>query len=62
MVKRSETAFKDRGVQIDLLIDRRDHVINLCEIKFTLEPFSITKDYIEFLPNPEPSTGLPPTG
>jgi AAA+ ATPase superfamily predicted ATPase len=42
---------KDRSVQIDLLIDRRDHVINLCEIKFTQEPFSLTKAYREELEN-----------
>lgn len=42
---------KDRSVQIDLLIDRRDHVINLCEIKFTLEPFSLTKAYKEEFEN-----------
>jgi hypothetical protein len=42
---------KDRSVQIDLLIDRRDHVINLCEIKFTQAPFSITKAYKEELEN-----------
>ena len=29
------------GAQIDLLIDRRDDVINLCEVKFTMEPFEI---------------------
>ena len=31
------------GVQIDLLIDRRDDCINLCEMKFSSEPFVITK-------------------
>ena len=31
--------------QIDLLIDRNDHVINLFEIKFYNEPFTITKAY-----------------
>jgi AAA+ ATPase superfamily predicted ATPase len=36
---------KDRSVQIDLLIDRRDHVINLCEVKFTQQPFELTKAY-----------------
>lgn len=36
---------KERSVQIDLLIDRRDHVINLCEVKFTQEPFTLTKAY-----------------
>lgn len=38
-----------RGVQIDLLFDRRDDVINICEIKCTEEPFVITKDYLENL-------------
>lgn len=37
------------GTQIDLLIDRNDHVINLCEIKFHLSPFSISKAYAEAL-------------
>jgi len=32
---------------IDLLIDRRDHVINLCEVKFTQQPFVLTKAYKE---------------
>jgi hypothetical protein len=40
---------KDRSVQIDLLIDRRDHVINLCEMKFTQQPFVLTKQYKEEL-------------
>ncbi len=40
---------KARSVQIDLLIDRRDHVINLCEVKFTLKPFILTKAYKEEL-------------
>ena len=40
---------KARSVQIDLLIDRRDHVINLCEVKFTQNPFSLTKAYKEEL-------------
>ncbi|MDR2956803.1 MAG: hypothetical protein LBU61_01290 [Coriobacteriales bacterium] len=31
------------GVQIDLLIDRKDGVINLCEMKFSLHPISISK-------------------
>jgi uncharacterized protein len=37
------------GAQIDLLIDRRDHVINLFEIKFSNEPYTITKSYAEQL-------------
>lgn len=31
------------GAQIDLVIDRRDHVISLCEIKFSLTEFEIDK-------------------
>ena len=33
------------GIQIDLLIDRNDQVINLCEMKFQRTPFNITKAY-----------------
>ena len=29
----------EQGAQIDLLIDRKDGVINLCEIKFTNDPY-----------------------
>ncbi|MEO1448808.1 MAG: ATP-binding protein, partial [Bacteroidota bacterium] len=41
------SAWKSReaGVQIDLVIDRRDRVINLCEIKFSQAPFTISKSY-----------------
>ena len=35
----------ERGAQIDLVIDRGDHVINLCEIKFCATRFSVTADY-----------------
>lgn len=40
---------KKRSIQIDLLIDRRDHVINLCEVKFTQQPFVLNKHYKEEL-------------
>lgn len=33
------------GTQIDLLIDRDDSVINLCEAKFSREPYLISKAY-----------------
>ena len=33
------------GAQIDMLIDRRDKVINICEIKFSSDEFLIDKDY-----------------
>jgi len=35
----------DRGAQIDLVIDRRDAVINLCEMKFSDGEFTIDKSY-----------------
>ena len=34
----------DEQVQIDLLIDRNDGVINLCEMKFSQEPYEIDAD------------------
>jgi hypothetical protein len=33
------------GIQIDLIIDRNDGIINLCEAKFTNKEFTLTKDY-----------------
>jgi len=35
--------------QIDLVIDRRDHVISLCEIKYSQDEYSITAEYEETL-------------
>jgi predicted AAA+ superfamily ATPase len=35
----------DRGAQIDLLIDRADNAINICELKFSDYPFVIDKKY-----------------
>jgi len=40
---------KESGVDIDLVIDRADQCINLCEIKFYEEEFSISKEYREKL-------------
>ena len=36
-------SWKGDGTQIDLLIDRRDQTINVCEIKFSQSEFEITK-------------------
>lgn len=33
------------GAQIDLVIDRKDDVINLCEMKFSMEPYKIDAAY-----------------
>ncbi len=49
----SESAWRGtydgQSAQVDLVIDRRDHVINLCEAKFSMEKFTITKKYAEQL-------------
>ncbi|MDR0763119.1 MAG: AAA family ATPase [Bacteroidales bacterium] len=42
--KNSETA-----VQIDLILDRADNIINICEIKYAGTQYSITKNYEEKL-------------
>jgi AAA+ ATPase superfamily predicted ATPase len=41
----------EKGAQIDLLIDRNDNIINICECKFVNEKFVIDKDYDEALRN-----------
>jgi len=38
-----------KGAQIDLLIDRKDDTVNICEIKYTRTPFAIDKRYMEKL-------------
>ena len=36
---------KEQGVQIDMLIDRQDLCINICEIKFSINEYEISKGY-----------------
>lgn len=38
-----------QGGQIDMVIDRRDQTINLCEMKYSAGPYEITKAYDEKL-------------
>jgi uncharacterized protein len=40
---------EEKGAQIDLLFDRDDGAITLCEIKYTSQPFAIDKTYAEKL-------------
>lgn len=40
-------AWSGNGGQIDLIINRNDQVINLCEMKYTSAPFKLTKAYYE---------------
>ena len=37
----------ERGGQIDMIIDRRDQTINLCEMKYSASQYEITKAYDE---------------
>ena len=39
------------GAQIDMLIDRNDQVVNICEMKYSLSEFSIDADYERNLRN-----------
>ena len=40
-----------KGAQIDLIIDRADRTVNLCEIKYYDTPYKITKQHAEELDN-----------
>ena len=40
-----------RGAQIDLLLDRNDDAVTLCEIKYSDQPVKIDKDYARVLKN-----------
>jgi hypothetical protein len=40
---------KENGAQIDLLFDRHDDAITICEIKYTDKPFAIDKTYAQSL-------------
>lgn len=42
---------KNNGAQIDLLIDRRDRCINICEMKFSENVFEISKSYAAEMDN-----------
>ena len=44
-----QKADKEKGIpgaQIDLILDRRDQIVNLCEIKYSLNPYEITPSYL----------------
>ena len=40
---------RESGTQVDLLIDRRDGIINICEMKFTESPFALDAAYEQHL-------------
>ena len=45
----SKKGSQEQGAQIDLLFDRYDDALTLCEIKYTEKPFIIDKQYAETL-------------
>ena len=40
---------ENKGVQIDLVIDRKDGIINLCEMKYSNSEYAIAQDYDAWL-------------
>ena len=48
---RTEPTDESRGAQVDLLIDRKDGIVNLCEMKYSREKYAISKDEHDRLQN-----------
>ena len=48
-VQTSIYSWHSNDAQVDLVIDRKDQVVNLCEMKFSIHPFTITKEYADKL-------------
>ncbi|MCQ2973587.1 MAG: ATP-binding protein [Bacteroidales bacterium] len=49
VISTNSTTCRTKDFQIDLIIDRADRIINLCEIKFSTDKYTITNDYAEKL-------------
>ena len=45
----TKTGDDERGTQIDLLIIRKDNVVNMCEMKFYSDKFTVDKEYDKIL-------------
>ncbi len=50
-VQTSVYSWHSNRAQVDLIIDRKDQTINLCEMKFSIDKYTITKKYEENLRN-----------
>lgn len=48
-IQKADSAKNIMGGQIDLVLDRRDQIINLCEIKYSIAPYDITPAYMKKL-------------
>lgn len=40
---------EEQHAQIDMLIDRRDQTVNICEMKYSATPFELTRDYYDHI-------------
>jgi hypothetical protein len=47
----TKTGDNEKGTQIDMLILRKDNIVNMCEMKFYSEEFTVDKDYDALLRN-----------
>ncbi len=50
-IQTSVSSWYNEHAQIDLVIDRKDQVVNLCEMKFSIDSFTISKQYADNLRN-----------
>ncbi len=50
-VSANSSSWRNQNAQIDLVIDRSDNCINLCEMKFSVSEFNISKSYKDSLLN-----------
>lgn len=46
-ISTKSTSWRNNESQIELVIERSDRIINLCEIKFSVEKYHISKDYAD---------------
>ena len=40
---------EDKGAQIDMIIQRADHVTNICEIKYSIGKYELKADYLDYM-------------
>ena len=50
-IETAVSTWRGDGLQIDMIIDRADRLINLCEMKFSKETIVITRDYASRIRN-----------
>jgi hypothetical protein len=48
---RSTDSKNEKGAQIDLVIERDDNVIDICEVKYTKEKYTVDSTYNEVIQN-----------